>query len=269
MRHRQAFGLGSSVATLGAIAMLAAPGAASAASSAVHLRGSVAPAASSPRVGSVAGGTSVDFEVQLNLSDPSGAAAVAKAVSTPGNAQYRKYLTPAQWEAALLAVGGRRRPRHGVPEGERIHRPRRLGRPDGGLGLRHRPRRSSTRSPPPSRYHRVDGQRLAPSRPDLSVPASLAGVVARCHRRQPDARSSGPHDRQSGHPGHGFARSRSRPGFRVAPPCGDLLQPEDRHVAAAISATAIRRPPPWAVCGYKPPQFRSAYNLTGSTTEPA
>jgi subtilase family serine protease len=50
-------------------------------------------------VGTVSGGKRISFEVDLALSDPTGAAAFAKAVSDPGSSSYEHYLTPAQWEA--------------------------------------------------------------------------------------------------------------------------------------------------------------------------
>ncbi len=241
--------------------MLAAPGAASAASSAVHLRGSVAPAASSPRVGSVAGGTSVDFEVQLNLSDPSGAAAVAKAVSTPGNAQYRKYLTAAQWErrfspsaadvarvTAFLKASGFNV--HGASADRTV-----VSASGSASRIEHVFSTSLS-------YHRVDGQRLRLADRSLSIPASLSGVVlgvvgVNQTLAHPDHTTDNPATPATGSP---FPQP---PGFRVAPPCGDYYN-QKLDTALPPFGNGYPSTPPWAVCGYKPPQFRSAYNLTGS-----
>jgi len=75
----------SASATVGARAMLA---------------GSLTPSSErSKPVGHVASGSTVKFDLVLNLRDAAGAAAIVKAVSTPGSAQYRHYLTDAQWIA--------------------------------------------------------------------------------------------------------------------------------------------------------------------------
>jgi subtilase family serine protease len=42
--------------------------------------------------------TSIDFNVGLQLSDPTGAAELAQVVSNPTSLSYHRYLTPAQWE---------------------------------------------------------------------------------------------------------------------------------------------------------------------------
>ena len=49
--------------------------------------------------GRVAAGASVSFDLNLSLRNAAGAQALLKAISTPGSAQYRHYLTQAQWIA--------------------------------------------------------------------------------------------------------------------------------------------------------------------------
>ncbi len=75
-------------------------GSAGAAPSMVRLSGSTLPsarlAANNP---AVARSARVRFQVQLRLRDQAGADALALAVSTPGSAQYRQYLTPDQYRA--------------------------------------------------------------------------------------------------------------------------------------------------------------------------
>ena len=75
-------------------------GSAGAAPSMVRLSGSTLPsarlAANNP---AVARSARVRFQVQLRLRDQAGADALARAVSTPGSAQYRQYLTPDQYRA--------------------------------------------------------------------------------------------------------------------------------------------------------------------------
>ncbi|MGZ4181979.1 MAG: hypothetical protein ACXVUL_15005 [Solirubrobacteraceae bacterium] len=87
MRKRGAVVLVSMAATLGA--GLAAGTAAQAATSRVAIHGTASPAASrTPRVGSVAGNTSMDFQVIMKLPDQAAADQFAQAATTPGNAQY-------------------------------------------------------------------------------------------------------------------------------------------------------------------------------------
>src|SRR5581483_1337834 len=74
--------------------------AASASSGRTALRGTAATSrARAHRVGAVSRSSSQSFELVLNLRNRSGAVALLKAVSTPGSASYRHYLTAAQWEA--------------------------------------------------------------------------------------------------------------------------------------------------------------------------
>ncbi len=49
--------------------------------------------------GAVPAGSGISLEVLLSGQDPSGLAAYAKAVSSPGNPEYHHYLTPAQQNA--------------------------------------------------------------------------------------------------------------------------------------------------------------------------
>src|ERR1039457_4999860 len=50
-------------------------------------------------VGAVAKSAQVDFEVVLKLHDASGAESLVRAISSPGSASYRHYLTASQWES--------------------------------------------------------------------------------------------------------------------------------------------------------------------------
>ena len=97
MNRARLFGL----VAAGAAAVAGASASVAAASPAkVTLRNSESPAAATtPRVGSVASGTQINFEVELKLADQAGAESFVRAVSTPGTASYGKFLMPAQWEA--------------------------------------------------------------------------------------------------------------------------------------------------------------------------
>ena len=83
---------------LGTGVLIATP--ASAAAPARHaFPGSVPSFVSAKNDAGPAADNTVEGEVYLQLKDPAGAQALARAVSTPGNRQYGKYLSPKQWIA--------------------------------------------------------------------------------------------------------------------------------------------------------------------------
>lgn len=99
VRRKFAF-CGAMVASIGATLLIVGAPGASAASSTVALAAS-RPAflAHSQDLGPAAGSQSVDFEVLLNYPHAAAVEAEAKAISSPGNALYRHFLTTAQFRA--------------------------------------------------------------------------------------------------------------------------------------------------------------------------
>ncbi|MGA0568294.1 S53 family peptidase [Rathayibacter sp. KR2-224] len=88
---------GASIIALSAVGMPAAS-----AASRVDYSGSVPGwATSSNDAGAAASDTTVEGELYLHLRDEQGAASLALAVSTPGNKQYRHWLSPQQWIATF------------------------------------------------------------------------------------------------------------------------------------------------------------------------
>lgn len=84
--------------TMGAISAPAT--AAPAPAPAVALAQSSSPAATAGnRLGATPAATQIDFSVGLQLRDPAGAVALQRAVSDPAGADYRHFLTPAEWES--------------------------------------------------------------------------------------------------------------------------------------------------------------------------
>lgn len=213
-------------------------------------------------MGSVAPGSAIGFEVQLKLSDAQGAQAFAKAVSTPGSSSYGKYLTAAQWEQRFSPTAGQ------VAEVSAFLR--QSGFDVHGVSA---DRMAITASGTAAQieyvfgtslaYHRVQGVKLRLAVSDLSVPAGLAGIVAGVtgisqELARPDNTTDGP-------PGTPAPPSFAPPtGFRAAPPCGAYYDQKLDTVLPPYG-NGYPSPAPWAVCGYAPPQFRSAYNLTGAT----
>src|SRR5450631_2419344 len=195
-------------------------------SSAVTLKGSQPAAANStPRVGSVASGSRIDFEVQLKPS--AGAQAFAKAVSTPGGPSYRKFLTPAQWESRFS------------PTARQVAKVTTFLRSSGfKVGQvsadRMAVKASGTAAQVEHAFstslscHHVNGAKLRLNDCALSVPAALAGIVLGVTGiEQTPARPLGScclgcHQRAAaaGLPGRAAMRQ--------------LLRPEDRHHAATV-----------------------------------
>src|SRR6202035_2850939 len=100
-RRTSVIGASTAILCAGTLAATLGPQAASASPAARSLlAGTAAPAAARAHpVGAVSSSSVVPFSLVLKLRDLSGAQALVQAVSTPGSASYRQYLTAAQWEA--------------------------------------------------------------------------------------------------------------------------------------------------------------------------
>jgi subtilase family serine protease len=253
----------SGLSAFGAVAVAAtlASGASAAVPATVQLRNSQSPAASrTPRVGSVAGTTQINFEVDLKLPDQAGAQAFAQSVSTPGSSTYGDYLTPAQWEARFSPTTADVKEvrsfltQSGFTVGD-VSADRMAVAASGTAQQVEQAFGTSLA------YHQVQGQKLLLADTNLSVPASVAGVVGGV---------TGVSDTIA-KPDHSVGAPQSTPaasadyqqpaGFRAAPPCSS-------YFGQLLDTTLPRYPgypadPPWAVCGYTGPQLRSAYNLSG------
>lgn len=224
------------------------------------------------------------FAVDLKLPDPAGAAAFAKAVSTPGSSSYHQYLTAAQWESRFaptqsavdqvvafvksngLTVGKVPADRMEVPVSGTAAQVEKVF----GTSLS---------------VHAVQGQSVVLADQPLSVPVSVAGVVSgvtgvnevlaktyhltgavRVLRTRRGARIA---HRQSGSPAGQTGTSTpdsapipQPPGFRAAPPCGAFYN-DKLDTTLPPYGNGYPANSPWAVCGYVGPQFRSAYGLSG------
>ncbi len=239
------------------IAMFATGAAASAAPPpSVALAGTLSPAASiSPQVASVSGSSTIAFEVQLKLA--SGAAAFATAVSTPGNALYGRFLTPAQWEQRFSPKAGQ--------VAEVIAFLRRHGLKIDGVSADRMAIQASGSAAQVERafstslsYHSVEGRKLRLADRALSVPAPVARLILGVTGV---SQSVSHPDNTTGNPGNASAPGNypQPAGFRVAPPCASYYGQKVDTILPKFDG--YPSPAPWAVCGYTPPQFRSAYNI--------
>ncbi len=236
-------------------AVFALVGAQAAMGQTVVLKGSSPPAArTTERIGSVPAHMQIGFEVVLKLRDPSGAEAFAREVSTPGSPAYGRFLTPAQWEVRFSPTARQ------VAEVERFLRSSGFtvtGVPEdrtavdavGSAGMVERVFKTALS------YHLVAGKKLRVADRDLSIPAALRPVVAGVAGLTESV------TRPASEPGPSPAPP--PPGFRTAPPCGAYFG-EKLDTTLPPFGNGYPPSPPWAVCGYTPPRYRSAYNLTGS-----
>ncbi len=288
MRFCRVVGPGSAIATIAAGLAMSAPAGAASGQSMVQIRGTKAPAAArTPRVGSVAGNTAIDFSVVMKLPDQAALDSFTQAVSTPDNPQYRNYLTPAQWEQRFSPTQAQVDQvtsflsSHGLQV--KSVTPDRLQIEASGDAAHIESTFDTSLS-----VHRVQGQDLRLADANFSVPSDLAGVVSGvvgvsmsiAHRDSttdvpaaPGTQAAAP-GTQAAAPGAQAAAPAAQPdasgpipqppGFRVAPPCGTYY---GQRIDTTLPPFGQGFPPdpPWAVCGYTPPQMRSAYNLNGPT----
>lgn len=260
MSHRRSV---VALATLGLVAGIALPAAAAtdaaaAPAATVALAGSSSPAADrTARVGSVPASSAVDFELVLAPRAPAAARDFAKAVSTPGNPSYRRYLTAAQWEAkfspsaAQVASVTAWLVQEGLQVGS-VSADRLDVAASGSAALVEHAFGTSLS------LHDVGGHTLRLADTSLSVPADLAGVVVGASGvsqtvATPDLATDGP----SAAAGTDAAQP---PGYRTPQPCGTYFGQQTDSVQPPYG-DGYPYPAPYAVCGYTPSQLRSAYDL--------
>jgi subtilase family serine protease len=267
VRNRRVFACASTVATIVAAFVISAPAGAASNPSTVALSDSVSPAAAaSPSVGAVPGSSSIDFEVELKLPDLQGAQAFAQAVSTPGSTAYGRYLTAAQWEQRFS-------PSTAEVRGVRAFLTQNGFKVLGASADRMAISASGTAAQVQRAfatslsYHRVDGSTLRLADRDLSVPSDIAAGVAGVSGVSDTLAHP---DNLTGDPGStatasspSAVSSEQPAGFRVAPPCGTYYG-QQIDTTLAPFGNGYPSTPPWAVCGYAPPQLRSAYDLSGA-----
>ena len=274
-RRKFALTVAMSAACAGALFVVVGSGAANASPPArVTLAGTAAPsAARTHHVGSVNNSSAVNFEVVLNLRDQSGAEALVQSISTPGSANYRQYLTAAQWEARFS------------PTQDQVNQVTSWLESQGfSVGAVAKDRTtiaaSGTAAQVESAFgtnlqnYKVAGQTVRMATSNLSVPSALSGIVAGAMGvNQTVARAQ-----DVGNPGipssaHAPSARASNPSqfppapaaFIPAPPCGTYYGEALTKVTPAFKQ-GYPRTVPDIVCGYTPPQYRSAYGVgTGDT----
>jgi len=238
------------------------------------LAGTAAPSkARTHHVGSVSDSSTVNFQVVLNLNDRSGAEALVQSVSTPGSAEYRHYVTAAQWEARFS------------PTQDQVNQVTSWLRSQGfSVGAVAKDRTTvaatGTAAQVESAFgtnlqnYNVAGQTVRMATTNLSVPSSLSGIVAGAMGvNQTIARAQAVGNRDV--PGSALTK-RPRvaksgqfppapPAFLTAPPCGTYYGQSTTKVTPPFG-NGYPRTVPDIVCGYTPGQYRSAYGVGTTDT---
>jgi len=221
-------------------------------------------------VGHVAANSKVSFALELKLRDAAGAASVARAVSSPGNALYRHYLTAAKWESRYS------------PTANAVAQARAWLRQEGfKLGAVSKDRMTVSASGSAALVerafgtkldnYRVAGETVRLASTALSIPASLARIVigAIGINEIPATTNLSPTPRSTVTSGRTSQPDQPIPppaGFRNAMPCstyyGQKLDTKNpafgHHYASKL---------PYQVCGYVPGQMRSLYGVAAGVAK--
>ena len=257
-----------SLATGGSIVGASAAGAA--VSGRTPLKGSAVTAtARKHAVGAVAKSARVNFKLVLKLHNASGAKSLVRAISSPGSASYRHYLTASQWESRFS------------PAASEVTSARTWLASEGfTVGAVSRDRITISASGTAAQVekafgttlknYKLHGHTVRMAARTMSVPASLSGSVAGALginqniATPADVSGSAASTRAS-------VAAAANP-FPPAPPAFITARPCGRSYQARIATV---RPPfgqgypnkvPYQVCGYQPGQLRSAYNIGSANT---
>jgi subtilase family serine protease len=222
------------------------------------------------KVGAVGKSAQVSFELVLRLRDAAGAQALLKAVSTPGSSSYRQYLTTAQWEARFSpttsAVNTARSWlrgqgfRVGATSADRItiaaSGTAALVEKAFGTGLA---------------YYKVKGQTVRLTTGSASVPESISGIAVGAMGLDQTLAAPAVTSAPSADTAAGARAATSTspfppapPAFITAPPCGSYYNQKIATVEPPFG-NGYPAKVPYQVCGYKPAQLRSAYNVGSHT----
>jgi subtilase family serine protease len=256
----------ATLACLGSVA--GAVGAQAASSGRNKLAGSLLPAVARQHpVGAVAKSSRVGFELVLKLRDPAAAQALVKSVSSPGSANYRRYVSTAQWEARFS------------PTARQVATARDWLRSEGfRVGAVSKDRMTiaatGTAAQVESAFgtglanYRVAGHTVRLATRQMSVPASIAGSVTGAmginQSIATPAVANGTEGTAKSTPAAKNPYPPAPAAFVRAKPCGSYYNQKITKVMPPFGhgyPTSV----PYQVCGYKPGQYRSAYGVGSAT----
>ncbi len=264
-----AVGLGVSMAAMTGPPAVAAPHPGPA-SHRIALRGTLAPARERARpAGTVAGTSQVRFDLLLSLRNGTAAQAFVQQVSSPGSAEFHHYLTDAQWVS-----------RFGPAQATVAKAQAWLRQAGFTVGSLAKDRLFVTATGTALRvehafgvklgYYEVNGHKVRLANGTMTVPSSLAGVVAGTVGVNQYVATPG-----LAPTGHATAAQAASPGqeppppagFRNPQPCSAFWGQKTDTADSGQLYQPYTHPLPYDICGYKPAQMRGAYGLAGSVAK--
>jgi subtilase family serine protease len=256
-----------SLATGGSIVGASAAGAA--VSGRTPLKGSAVTAtARKHAVGAVAKSAQVDFELVLKLHNASGAQSLVRAISSPGSASYRHYLTASQWESRFS------------PAANEVSSARAWLASEGfKVGAVSKDRITISASGTAAQVekafgttlknYKLQGHTVRMAASTMSVPASLSGSVAGALGINQNIATTASASGSAASTQTSAAATNPFPpapaAFITAPPCGSSYSAKIATVSPPFGQGYPNKVP-YQVCGYKPGQLRSAYNIGSANT---
>ncbi len=235
------------------------------------LAGTLVPAAARQHpAGGVSRSARVDFDLVLKLRDAAGAQALVKAVSTPGSASYRHYLTTAQWESRFSPAAGA------------VSRARTWLTSEGfKVGAVSKDRITISASGTAAQVERafgtglanykLDGRTVRLATREMSVPTSIAGTVLGAmgineNVATPDSAAGSTATAQTGAASKAINFPPAPAAFITARPCGSYYNQKITTVKPPFGQGYPKRAP-YNVCGYKP-RLSSARPTTSARPPP-
>jgi subtilase family serine protease len=203
----------------------------------------------------------IDFNVGLQLSDPSGALALQRAVSDPSSPSYRRYLTPAQWEKRFS------------PSASSVEAVTSWLKAEGITVESVSPDRMTVQASASAATiekafatslgeyrHLKQVVRLASG--PLQVPSNLAALITGVTGIDQNLATPSGVGADTRRAAKAPAKEIPQPpGFRNAPPCSTYYGKKSDTTDPPYG-NGYPEPLPYAVCGYTPPQLQGAYSLT-------
>ncbi|MBS1895758.1 MAG: S8/S53 family peptidase [Actinobacteria bacterium] len=276
---KKLWSLGGLAALLAGIAALLIPIASASAASSSEIQSKAAAAVPSNETGPTPAEEMIEFDVGIELKDLAGAEAFAKEASDPTSRNYRRYLSPQQWErrysptlrSVLEVVKSLRQAGIKIvkvaPDRMTIEAEGTAEQIEGYFGTK-------------LAQYEVGEEEVRLASSSLSAPTNVAPLISGVRgvnevRAKPAniTGAAGP-DGQGpswGWPGHGHWPPPSEEGeeieqpagFRPGTPCSSYY---GQQLASTLPAYGDGFPNPlsYAPCGYKPAQLQGAYNVAGA-----
>jgi subtilase family serine protease len=256
------------LAASAAVATTGIPASAAQTTTRAVLSGSLtAPSARSKPEGRVAAGTQVAFDLNLSLRNAAAASALLKAVSTPGTAQYRRFLTQAQWiarfaptqDAVASAESWLRQQgfRVGAVPADRLFIP--------ATGSASQVERAFNTT---LGTYKVNGKDVHLANSVMSIPTSIAGIVSGVVGINQAVATN---DLSAGAATTTVQKAASPTqeppppaAFKNPQPCAAYFGQKIDTTDNASLYAPFTHPQPYDICGYKPAQLQGAYGLSTS-----